>query len=262
MMAQSMAPTGMTVYHGSPYKFSAFDPKKIGTGEGAQAYGHGLYVAENPEVAKGYQKSLSDFDIQVDGKPYNNEDVSHRAALIVNNAGSKEQAIKNRLSAYKDLSSRNVDWAQNLAKSTKEELNYLQSNKKIPSYNEISKGNFYKIDLPGEHIDKMLDYDAPLKNQPDALAKIRDSIDDLDIRKSFDYNVDKGISEANAYKNYVAGKTDAERSQTLSNLDIPGIKYLDQSSRGAGEGTRNFVIFPGNEDILKIQDMNGNAIND
>lgn len=46
-------------YHGSPHKFDAFDMSKIGTGEGAQAYGHGLYFAENPEVAKQYASALS-----------------------------------------------------------------------------------------------------------------------------------------------------------------------------------------------------------
>src|SRR5262245_55536961 len=34
---------GLTAYHGSPHSFDAFDIGKIGTGEGAQAYGHGLY---------------------------------------------------------------------------------------------------------------------------------------------------------------------------------------------------------------------------
>ena len=43
-------------YHGSPYDFDKFDMSKIGTGEGAQAYGHGLYFAENPEVAEQYAK--------------------------------------------------------------------------------------------------------------------------------------------------------------------------------------------------------------
>ena len=61
-MAEGYSPVGMTVYHGSPYKFTAFDPAKIGTGEGAQAYGHGLYVAENPTVAKGYAKNVKDLD--------------------------------------------------------------------------------------------------------------------------------------------------------------------------------------------------------
>jgi hypothetical protein len=45
---------GMTVFHGSPHKFDKFDLSKIGSGEGAQAYGHGLYFAENPAVAKKY----------------------------------------------------------------------------------------------------------------------------------------------------------------------------------------------------------------
>jgi hypothetical protein len=31
---------GMTAYHGSPHIFNKFDINKVGTGEGAQAYGH------------------------------------------------------------------------------------------------------------------------------------------------------------------------------------------------------------------------------
>src|SRR4029077_8360868 len=41
---------------GSPHSFEKFDIGKIGTGEGAQSYGHGLYVAENPEVAAAYKQ--------------------------------------------------------------------------------------------------------------------------------------------------------------------------------------------------------------
>jgi hypothetical protein len=48
-----------TVYHGSPHKFNKFDMSKIGTGEGAQAYGHGLYFAESPEVAKNYAEMFA-----------------------------------------------------------------------------------------------------------------------------------------------------------------------------------------------------------
>ncbi len=42
---------GIKAYHSSPYDFDKFDLKKIGTGEGAQVYGHGLYFAENPAVS-------------------------------------------------------------------------------------------------------------------------------------------------------------------------------------------------------------------
>jgi hypothetical protein len=44
--------SGILAYHGSPYSFDKFDASKIGTGEGAQAYGHGLYFAENEGVAR------------------------------------------------------------------------------------------------------------------------------------------------------------------------------------------------------------------
>ena len=44
-------PKGIKAYHGSPHDFDKFDLSKIGTGEGAQAYGHGLYFAESPKVA-------------------------------------------------------------------------------------------------------------------------------------------------------------------------------------------------------------------
>lgn len=46
---------GITAYHGSPYEFEKFDLSRIGTGEGAQSYGHGLYFAENPNVAESYR---------------------------------------------------------------------------------------------------------------------------------------------------------------------------------------------------------------
>jgi len=38
-------------YHGSPHKFDKFDMSKIGSGEGFQSYGHGLYFAESPNVS-------------------------------------------------------------------------------------------------------------------------------------------------------------------------------------------------------------------
>ena len=49
----------MTAFHGSPHKFDKFSMENIGTGEGAQAYGHGLYFAEDPSVAGSYQRNLS-----------------------------------------------------------------------------------------------------------------------------------------------------------------------------------------------------------
>jgi hypothetical protein len=50
---------GIKAYHGSPHDFDKFQMDKIGTGEGAQAYGHGLYFADNEGVARGYRDKLT-----------------------------------------------------------------------------------------------------------------------------------------------------------------------------------------------------------
>jgi len=42
-------------------------------------------------------------------------------------------------------------------------------------------------------------------------------------------------------------------SEALRQIGVPGIRYLDRGSRSAGEGTRNFVVFPGEEGSLTIK---------
>lgn len=69
-------------FHGTPHIFDAFNFKHIGTGEGAQAFGHGLYFAENPRIARSYARDLARESglITVDGKLFDAEIPSHAAA--------------------------------------------------------------------------------------------------------------------------------------------------------------------------------------
>ena len=48
-----------TAYHGTPHKFKDFSLEHIGTGEGAQAHGWGLYFAQNKGVSEKYRENLS-----------------------------------------------------------------------------------------------------------------------------------------------------------------------------------------------------------
>lgn len=70
------------VYHGSPHLFTSeedlphgqFRLEKLGSGEGAQVYGKGLYFAENPKVAQTYKNRLTDpkgytVPMYLDGQP-------------------------------------------------------------------------------------------------------------------------------------------------------------------------------------------------
>ncbi len=45
-------------YHGSPYDFTSFNPNRLGSGEGNERYGDGVYLAENPAVAEFYADEM------------------------------------------------------------------------------------------------------------------------------------------------------------------------------------------------------------
>ncbi len=49
----------LRAFHGSPHKFDKFSTEAIGTGEGAQVFGRGLYFAENEGLARYYRDTLT-----------------------------------------------------------------------------------------------------------------------------------------------------------------------------------------------------------
>lgn len=53
-------PKGIQAWHGSPHKFDEFSLDHIGSGEGAQAFGWGLYFTDSQSVAKWYAERLAD----------------------------------------------------------------------------------------------------------------------------------------------------------------------------------------------------------
>jgi hypothetical protein len=233
----------VTAYHGSPAIFDKFDLSKIGTGQGAQAYGHGMYFAENPAVAKEYQKQLSGWQPGVQ-------------SAIKNAGGNIDDAIQQATKSvdhYKNLISQgnlglSEERANSLLDISTKKLTDLQAMKAgVPE----NTGAFYKVDIPDEDIPKLLNWDTPIKDQPEMYNLIKKNIKDDDIRRSFENNAESGITGANAYSNYLSGKTNADKSKSALNIGIKGIKYLDQGSREAG-GTNNFVIFdPSNVKILE-----------
>jgi GNAT superfamily N-acetyltransferase len=60
-----------SAWHGSPHKFDEFSLHAIGSGEGHQAYGWGLYFASRREVAEHYRNVLTGGRFTVDGDTFN-----------------------------------------------------------------------------------------------------------------------------------------------------------------------------------------------
>lgn len=260
-MADAYNPIGMTVWHGSPHTFPKFDASKIGTGEGAQAYGHGLYFAESPAVAADYQRSLST-TVKVDGRPIlrNNQVTKTGNSVIDDNLvaanGDLQRAVRDQLQALRDHRGYMAEFKQPgmqkaLKDTTREFQEELLEMRRLRGRVETSMdGNLYKVDLPDEHIAKMLDLDKPLSQQP---SSVQTAVSPFGFSpKVADL---QGGEILNRLIDRLGGS--AKVSDWLRQDGIPGIRYLDGGSRGAGTGTSNFVVFPGNEGLLSILERNG-----
>lgn len=245
--------TGAIVWHGSPHKFDKFDSSKIGTGEGAQAYGHGLYLAESDEVAKGYQKTLSDDGFLVGDKVFDPSSLQHMNVRSVARRGDLDAAIAKAQEMASSGSPVSGMAAQDLAR-----LREIQAAGGM----QKNTGALYKVDLPDEHIAKMLDWDKPLSQQAPEVKKALQSSGLLQYSDDY-FKVNKKASPTGAdlhdFLKY-SGYDQWELAAKMADQGVPGIRYLDGGSRGAGKGSSNFVVFPGNEGLLSILERNGQPL--
>ena len=259
-------PSAMVTYQGSPHKFDALDPTKIGTGEGAQAFGHGLYVAQDPRVGGGYR----DDAVQ---NAYLNNDKNYARALDSGLSSGEFDAFESMVrrqgggatpeNLADEFFATNKDWAP--LKNNPEE--YENIRKFSEDYlTGLPEGYLYEIDVPDEDIAKMLDWDAPLSEQP-WFRDVKELAAEYKKDGKPADNYAKMIARANA-RGDVTGKqfyegmtgTPAERSAFLERAGIPGIKYYDQGSRGAEEGTRNMVLFDDLASRAKVLKRNDETI--
>ena len=241
----------MDVWHGSPHRFpptaknplGEFDSSKIGTGEGAQAYGHGLYLAENKSTATGFRDTLAhkgaldlEYESAKRGIPFDREAQIEFMRQSRANV-SPEKAAKSF--QYANIEARNLD-QNKLATLFKD-------------YKESKQGNLYKVDLPDEQIAKMLDFNKPLKDQnPEIQKTLQDLVKTDVLGRPTGISVDSNMNGQWAYERLAGIRGAKYASEAMREAGIPGIKYLDQGSRAGGAGTSNFVVFdPKNLNILE-----------
>lgn len=246
-----------TVYHGSPFKFDRFDSSKIGTGEGAQAYGHGLYLADSPDVAGGYATNLANRDIANQGR-LNAHANAQRLAKVAGDPAYAADDLRFVLGNDPQHPQKQL---------LTDTLRFLESGDYAKPL--ANPGNLYKVDLPDEHIARMLDWDKPLSQQAPEVQKALASTKNKQLRAIVDYagspysmpGIEGEVKTMGAAIKLLGMNTaPAKGSKLLAKHGIPGIRYLDGGSRGAGQGTSNYVIFPGNESLLTILERNGRVV--
>lgn len=327
--------------HGSPHAFTKFDFSKIGTGEGAQAYGHGGYFAQgfDSPVAKEYQKQLA-ADVQLKGQPFYSGKSGKQLATTGNpelddylmaNLGDVGAARANLLADLRDVRSGGGD-----VKDYQRTLADLRNIRGDVENTDL--GHLYNVELRwpdaareaadplGEH--HLLDWDAPLSEQPEAFKGVLPNVMDIgkvaankvkvlsdqpglaDWAKQDLLNDAKQLAQstspahvahllktmqlgygispshgpfanvADDFLNFVKATQavpnmntgggavsylealhgEKGASDALRKAGIPGIRYLDQASRGQGAGTRNYVMF--DDAFPNIVSRNGVSLSD
>lgn len=210
-------------WHGSPHKFDSFSTDHIGSGEGAQAYGWGLYFTETQAVGEYYknvlrQSKVDDILRNVREKLNAQPPLGEAYGYLVN--GASEEWVYNALAGKVGK-----------IKAKMAVMRVMPIFKKREKLLKQHGGRLFQVDLPSSE-DGYLLWDKPLTQQP---AKVRAVIarHPLEAENGSDYY--HGLqSELGSPK---------AASMTLARQGVVGVKYLDGDSRTGNGSSFNYVIF-------------------
>jgi hypothetical protein len=276
---------GIRAFHGSPHDFDRFDMSKIGTGEGAQAYGHGLYFAEKEGTARYYKNAVGG-DVHGYRFPILSEnqnaalgkDFMARVHELSVQRGPKEIQSE----AQRRLDVLNSTLAMNRANNGRnlQEYQIPKMTAERDALGALLKSGEFKIDAPGKMYEvnlrakpeEFLDWDKPLSaqgapvrdlyNQYGAggnISKFENTWIAKDPKSGWSHHpssedaasaLQSRLTGSDFYNavGQLSGRSDA--TSLMRDAGIPGIRYLDQGSRAAGDGSRNYVLF--RDDIIDI----------
>ena len=290
-----------TAYHGTPHDFDRFSLDAMGTGEGAQAYGWGLYFAGKRAVSEWYRDKLSRVSLRIDGEeippflygpqssdimqrtqeyladkpPSRPEGVSEEAwrdgavlfrislRAVIGNLRDKINStpgddVQDRLRVYRETKLAQYKAAEQRAfpPDMAEYAAHLAAIDWLAArVTKVNPGRLFTVDIPGQ--ESLLDWDAPLSEQPAAVQAIIGAMDAAPDKSVWDATtgqdfIDQLTVDAmgdaafmQSTRERAAAKAEARRmaSEALRAAGIPGHRYLDGSSRNAGEGSYNYVIY-------------------
>ena len=185
-------------FHGSPHDFDRFDISKIGTGEGAQAYGHGLYFAESEGVAKGYREALAG---------------TAEPARFATEAEAREAAGPEG-SVIEASPSMGGGW-----RAFDAEGDFIRSGEQ--------PGRLYEVRINAEP-EEFLDWDKPISQQSEKVREALSQLGDFANWRGSEHGTPGDLIWHRVSKK--TGGSDAA-SSALREAGIPGIRYLDQGSR-------------------------------
>ncbi len=248
-------------YHGSPHDFAPepgyplgrFDLSKMGTGEGAQAYGHGLYFAEKPEVAASYKQQLA--------RPIAQSEAEATARLAYIDGEIAKVQSRSYGADERDKQIAMRSGIRNLERD-KAQLEAIIREK---AYASDNPGRMYEVALharPEEFLDTKVPFDKQTAEVQAALRPYREAVAE-------DWKVNPTLQPPSTFSGISAAASDimpkaAEKiAQSMREMGIHGVRYPDAFSRPDKtiEKTHNFVVWsPEIIEILRKYGIAGPAL--
>jgi Large polyvalent protein associated domain 38 len=225
-----------SAWHGSPHDHNKFDSSNIGSGEGAQAFGYGIYFTDKKGIAEWYKEKLS--GIKQDFKPIDKGNVAERwnkAKELFPDNKAKQQAWH--------VLTQNKDWSDLLkVKEWAKENAYSKDARDVTDEvaNEMfDQGKLYEVEL-APSADEYLDWDKPLSEQSE---KVKNALKLSKINfPDKSWNTGQKIYSQSAPKGQYKSNTEQDKaaSDYLYSIGIRGIRY---KAEGGKSDAFNYVIF-------------------
>ena len=255
--------------HATPHKFRKFDTSKMGTGEGAQAFGWGLYFSGDKGSNREYYRYFADEDYQMRLFRGDNELGEKELQKLVREVFMRHggQELVNEMeeaivySVLREGVQKQLDDYEAFLKEGGEDISGLTGALQELAGMEIERKSVnlpainYRVELNADD-SNLLMWDEKVP------AELHDAVRELKSgqpARGLVMQMPEASKECwEGYRIYseltsVLG-TPKAASEWLAERGYKGIKYLDGMSRRAGEGTYNYVIFSG--DDVKITGVN------
>ena len=237
-----------SAWHGSPHDFDEFDLGAIGTGEGNQAHGWGLYFAKNREVAQAYKDVLGIDSVEIisgDTKYRLNDDIEwydnktksiidaenplSMALTILSEEGESTKAIKNLTDFINSKKDNKSDYVVAQVKRAEQAIQILKDN----HFDTHQWNTMFEVDIPENEylLNEQKNIEEQSHTVKKAISKISNEINSSVLNNS-------NLSGKEFYK-LLSKELGGDRlaSKYLNEHGIKGITY-----EGVEDG-RCYVVF-------------------
>lgn len=223
-------------YHGSPYTFDHFDLGAIGTGEGNQAHGWGLYFAQDKKIAENYKDILgansgevitgkTKYKINEDGDWYDEntgniiDDTNPLSMALteVLETGNSNKAIEHLQEFIKSKEGKTAQTVISQVKRAKEAIKLLKKNE----FAGHEQKTAFEVEIPEDN--ELIDEFKNINEQPRKVqAAIRKAWKEIGYKPSALHY----MSGREFYKQ-LASELGGEKaaSEKLNSLGVKGITY-------------------------------------